>query len=330
MSHSKPFPLHTLTVALCALLPMAALAQTQVPQPHSLQVESVNDPAVGADSHADAAVLRAQILLDRAHFSPGEIDGGWGSNTRHAVAGFQAANGIEPSGELDGQTWTALNRDAGPALIVYPLVASDVAGPFVEIPSDMAAKAKLAHLGYGSLEEALGERFHASPTLLKRLNPGMGFAAGDEIVVPNLAGSVALAKADKIVVDKSDATVRLVDVAGKTYAQFPATMGSTHDPLPLGDWKINGVARDPTFHYNPDLFWDAGAKDAKATIPAGPNNPVGTVWVDLSKPHYGIHGTPVPSTIGKTASHGCIRLTNWDALALASAVSPGMEAVLQE
>ncbi len=145
-----------------------------------------------------------------------------------------------------------------------------------------------------------------------------------------LDASSELPKAAKVVVDKSDGTVSLVDASGATYAQFPATMGSSHDPLPLGDWKINGVARDPTFHYNPDLFWDADASDSKATIPAGPNNPVGKVWIDLSKPHYGIHGTPVPATIGKTTSHGCIRLTNWDALEVASAVAPGMEAVLQE
>jgi lipoprotein-anchoring transpeptidase ErfK/SrfK len=121
-----------------------------------------------------------------------------------------------------------------------------------------------------------------------------------------------------------------VDASGKTYAQFPATMGSEHDPLPLGEWKIKGVAKNPTFHYNPALFWDANPTHAKATIPAGPNNPVGVVWVDLSKEHYGIHGTPEPSKIGKTQSHGCIRLTNWDAMALSQAVSPGMLAVLQE
>jgi lipoprotein-anchoring transpeptidase ErfK/SrfK len=139
-----------------------------------------------------------------------------------------------------------------------------------------------------------------------------------------------LAKADKVVVDRSDATVSLIDAAGRTVAQFPATMGSEHDPLPLGEWKIQGVAHTPAFHYNPALFWDANPSHAKATIAPGPNNPVGVVWIDLSKDHYGIHGTPEPSTIGKTQSHGCIRLTNWDALALSDAVSPGMVALLQE
>ncbi len=314
----------TALLALCALLPITVMAYpqtTQAPTP-----DTVN----AADGTSRSATLRAQILLDRAHFSPGQIDGAPGSNTRRAVAGFQAAHDVDASGELDAATWTALTRDTAPALVTYTLTQADVAGPFKKIPSDMAAKAKLSTLGYESVSEALGEQFHASPALLKRLNSGKSFGAGDQIVVPNVAGSRTLAKADKVVVDKSDATVRLVDAAGKTYAQFPATMGSEHDPLPLGDWKIQGVARDPTFHYNPELFWDADASDSKATIPPGPNNPVGVVWIDLSKPHYGIHGTPVPATIGKTASHGCIRLTNWDALTVASAVSPGMEAVLQE
>jgi len=292
------------------------------------EADAVNKAQSGGDANA---TLRAQILMDRAHFSSGEIDGRGGSNTRRAISGFQAANGLPVTGTLDDATWAALGKDAQPALISYTLTDADVAGPFEPIPSDMMEKAKLSALGYTSVQEELGEKFHASPALLQKLNAGKAFAAGDSIVVPNVTGtSEGLAKAAKVVVDKSDATVSLVDAAGKTYAQFPATMGSVHDPLPIGDWKIQGVANNPSFHYNPALFWDANPTHAKAKIPAGPNNPVGVVWVDLSKEHYGIHGTPEPSKIGKTESHGCIRLTNWDALTLSHAVGPGTPAVLQD
>ncbi|MCX7041578.1 MAG: L,D-transpeptidase, partial [Gammaproteobacteria bacterium] len=185
--------------------------------------------------------------------------------------------------------------------------------------------------GYTSALEGLAEKFHASPALLKKLNPGKDLSrAGEEMIVPAVTPTAPLPAAAKVVVDKSDSTVSLQDAAGKTIAQFPASTGSEHDPLPVGEWKVQGIARDPVFHYNPALFWDANESHAKAKIPAGPNNPVGVVWVDLSKEHYGIHGTPEPSRIGKTQSHGCIRLTNWTALILAKAAAPGMTALLQD
>ena len=293
-------------------------------------VNNVNPTQRVGPKAKGAAVLRAQVLLDRARFSPGEMDAAFGSNMQKAIAAFQKANGLIPSGSVDGPTWQALNTDAAPVLTIYEVTDADAAGPFTSIPQDMLEKSKLPTLGYTSAAEALGEKFHASPALLRQLNPGKDFGrAGQKIVVPNVETAAPLPKAAKIIVDRSDSTITAVDASGKTIAHFPASTGSEHDPLPVGTWKITGIAKNPVFHYNPKLFWDANPKHTKARIPAGPNNPVGVVWIDLSKEHYGIHGTPEPSKIGKTQSHGCIRMTNWDAAELAKIVAAGTPAILQ-
>lgn len=316
-------------LALCAST--ASAAATPATQ---LTAEAVNNAALldPVDAKANsAAILRAQILLDRAHFSPGEIDAGFGGNMRNAINAYQTSRGLTVSGNIDAQTWAALNKDDLPVLSTYVITEADVAGPFVAIPAGMAAKSKLKALGYSSSAEALGEKFHVSPRLLIKLNSGKNLSmAGEKITVPNVLSPEPLPAAAKVVVDRSDASVSLLDAAGKVIARYPASSGSRYDPLPLGTWKINGVSANPVFHYNPKLFWDAKPKSEKAKIPPGPNNPVGVVWIDLSKEHYGIHGTPEPSKIGKTESHGCIRLTNWNATAVAAAVSPGMTALLQE
>lgn len=313
------------TVKVAKAAPAAAVALTP-------EIVNAAGKTAAPDAKPDTATtLRAQIMLDRAHFSSGEIDGASGSNMRMAVAGFQRKMGLKPSAMLDADTWKALNADAADALATYTLSDADLAGPFEPIPENMADKAKLPALGYASALEALGEKFHASPKLLQRLNPGKDLAKiGEQIVVPNVLDTEPLPKAAKILVDKSDRTLAILDAAGKVLAQYPSSSGTDKDPLPIGNWKVNGISKNPVFHYNPKLFWDAEPGDKKATIPAGPNNPVGVAWVDLSKPHYGIHGTPVPSAIGKTQSHGCIRLTNWDVQALTMSVGPGTEVVMQE
>lgn len=294
--------------------------------------DATKKPNLDSSSRPGSAVLRAQILLDRAHCSPGEIDGRYGSNTRLAVTAFNLSRGIPGGPNVIASTWDALNSDAAPVIVPYTITTGDVAGPFVAIPPETVDKAKLPALGYESLAEELGEKFHVSPGLLQSLNRGVAFdKIGAVIQVPNVARPPLTKTAGmSIRVSKRRSTVEAIDQNGVVLASYPATMGSVHDPLPIGKWKINGVAWNPSFNYNPDLFWDAEASDKKAKIPAGPNNPVGVVWIDLSKPHYGIHGTPEPSTIGKTTSHGCIRLTNWDASELAKLVTPGMPAVLEK
>ena len=265
-------------------------------------------------------MMATQVLLDRAGFSPGEIDGRGGRNTQSAIRAFEAANKTTVA--------EALAAASEPATIRYTITAEDAAAPLVpSIPEDMMEKAKLTRLEYTSMIEMLGERFHASPSLLKRLNPKAQFAAGEEIAVPNVV--VVSAEQAKpvpnitVTVSKATSALTVTDAAGQVLMHAPVTSGSQHDPLPIGSWTVTAVARNPSFNYNPDLFWDADPTHAKAKVPPGPNGPVGLVWIDISKPHYGIHGTPEPSTVGHTTSHGCVRLTNWDALKLAAMVGKG-------
>jgi lipoprotein-anchoring transpeptidase ErfK/SrfK len=306
-------------------------------------------PLVANAAAMSTDALALQVALDRAGFSPGVIDGTMGGHTRDALRGFQRANRIKVTGRLDAKTREALGNQDEPTVTVM-ITEADAAGPFLaEIPVSLPEQAMLDGLHYQSVEEALAEKYHTTPETLRALNEGADFSAGSQIVVPAVRAEefaaetadeweatldrLSVAKdqpvAARVVVDKSERHVRVFDAKGKLIAQFPATIGSTHDPLPLGRWRIRGVARMPPFDYNPKLFWDAGKGDVKAKLPPGPNGPVGVVWIDLSKPHYGIHGTPNPETVGRTYSHGCIRLTNWDAAKLAQMVRTGTPAVLQ-
>jgi len=293
---------------------------------------AVNNPAQQqlTDGAKGPGVVRAQILLARAHFSCGEIDGVFGSNFQKALNAFQGERKLPVNGTLDDATWNALNADAAPALINYTLTPEDLNGPFTPIPPDVKDQAKLPFLGYTSPLEQTGEKFHSSPELLQALNPGAKFDhEGQQLMVPNVL-VMPPSPAAHIIVSKGESSVRAYDASGALLAFYAATIGSEHDPLPLGEWKIRGVAREPKFHYNPQLFWDAKKSADKETLAPGPNNPVGLAWIDLSKEHYGIHGTPEPSKIGHATSHGCIRLTNWDVLELAAIVRPGTPATLKE
>ena len=272
----------------------------------------------------DAALVRLQILLDRTPFSPGEIDGLDGSNLRRAVAAYREANGLGASDTADDALLQALIRSDDRAITtVHTLAEADVAGPFSPPPGDDLQAQARNGVNYTSALERLAERFHVSPALLQALNPGAGFdRAGQAIVVPVL-NAAPLPPVARIEIDGRANRLTAYGEDDAVVAVLPATVGSSDNPSPRGQLTVNGVARAPDYVYDPKKL-SYGPGGARVVVPAGPNNPVGAVWIDLSRESYGIHGTPEPSKVGKTASHGCVRLTNWDAQRLAAAVKPGV------
>jgi lipoprotein-anchoring transpeptidase ErfK/SrfK len=328
-------------LATLGLTAGAVCAQQQAPQPRP--------------SPVDLNILHVQVLLDRLGFAPGVVDGKEGWSLSQALRGFQTARGLPVTGKIDRPTLRLLHRyRAVRPVRVLTISPASMAEPFVgRLPKDPAAQAKLPVLGYANLLEKLAEQFHTTPATLMALNsPTTRLGPGARIRFPNvlpssrdypvdlppewrktlsdLNVSANQPKGALVVVDKSESALKVYDDADRLIAQFPATMGSEHDPLPIGSWKIQGAAYNPPFHYNPELFWDVSDGKPKQLLPPGPNGPVGVVWLDLSKPHYGIHGTPHPETIGRSESHGCIRLTNWDAARLSLMVKPGTPARFQE
>jgi lipoprotein-anchoring transpeptidase ErfK/SrfK len=315
----------------------AADAARRRPHPAAapaLDAQAVNGAQLSAPSgkrRASAAsaatIIKAKILLDRAGFSPGEIDGKSGSNDQKAIAAFQDANGIKPSGRLDPQTWERLTATSSdPALIEYEIQPADVKGPFNKtIPQSLEKKAELKTLNFTGPRELLAQKFHIDPGLLTRLNPKASLeTAGTKIMVPNVARKPSEAKVAKVVVDKSADTVRALDGDGKLISFYPASVGSEARPSPSGTRTIRSVAENPTYTYSPKLHFKGVKATKPFTIAPGPNNPVGNTWIDLGD-SYGIHGTPEPQTIGKTQSHGCVHLTNWDAEALGKMVHRGIK-----
>jgi lipoprotein-anchoring transpeptidase ErfK/SrfK len=306
-----------------------------------IRKETVNDSVAALPIHGDVegpAVARVQILLDLNRFSPGVIDGRWGKNTEKAVYWFQKARGLNATGQVDRATLDALEGGAtGEVVTTRTLTAADVAGTFQPLPEDVYARAEQPCLCYESLSEQLAEVFHTTPDLLEQLNPGAdldALAEGDALDVPAVepfhldglpdgkytgGGDVA-----RIVVSGGGHYVHALDQAGQILYHFPTTLGSDYAPSPSGDFSVESITFDPTWHYQPDLLTGVDPSKEEAVLPEGPNNAVGVVWMQLSKPHYGIHGTSAPETIGYATSHGCVRLTNWDAGFLGQRIPAGV------
>ncbi|WP_395623051.1 L,D-transpeptidase family protein [Sphingomonas daechungensis] len=346
---------HSLFLTAAALLAGAAFAQSNTAETNSAQSNAASaNPA----PKIDLGLLQAQVLLDEAGFSPGAIDGRAGSSQMKALRGFQQANGLPVTGKLDEKTKQALGRDSRPATVDVKLSAEDVGGPFTyPMPSKPEEQAKLDFLGYRNMLEKLAERYHTTPETIVALNgPEKLIGVGQTLTLPNVVPASreytganpkqapllnalniegSQPRGDYVVVDKSDGTLKVYEgefpsesgkIDGKLLAQFLVTTGSSHDPLPLGNWKATTYSFLPPFNYQPDLFWDVSDDKAEHKLPPGPNGMVGVAWLDLTKEHYGIHGTPEPQLIGKTQSHGCLRMTNWDVMRLSLIMKPGFQA----
>ena len=333
-----PLASRLLAIGLCCtalgLTGGAALAQTtqagaKISTSAAFDLDGFNnatDSPLLRSGSKGAAVARAQILLDRAWFSCGEIDGRFAANMQRMVKAYQSARGLKTTGTVTRETWTALREDTSPLLARYTVTDKDAAGPFEKTPADMDDRAKMKALVYESVEEALAEKFHASAAYLKQLNGGRKMEAGQDIVAPNVTGGSAPLKAASIRIDKSARVLYVLDAGKRPVAAFPVSIGNEkNDPLPLGTMAIKNEVKNPSFTYDPKLLKNAPKDALKVDIAPGPNNPVGNIWLGLTKPHWGIHGTPNPANVGHSETNGCIHMTNWDAQRLSTLAKAGFK-----
>ncbi|KRW95575.1 L,D-transpeptidase [Paracoccus sp. MKU1] len=308
-------------------------AQVAAPKPRALtsitpaEIEAASYDGGDLPAGQSALTAKVQILLDRAGISPGVVDGWRGGMSESAVMAFQRRSGLPMTGRMDHAVWDLLQGyAAAPLTMAYTITEEDATGLVDRIPSDYAEKAAMTSQGYTSVLEKLAERFHMDEKFLAKLNPGARFQPGETIHATVPAKPIRAA-VTRIIVDKETRRVAAYDAKGNMVADYPATVGSADTPSPHGNHVVDAVALNPTYTYNPHRNFKQGENDRVLIVPPGPNGPVGNVWIDLSEPTYGIHGTATPSQLFLNQSHGCVRLTNWDAWELAHMVKPKVTTV---
>ncbi|PVA05292.1 L,D-transpeptidase family protein [Thalassorhabdomicrobium marinisediminis] len=321
---------HSPLILAAATLPLAVMGSLAAAQSDGAD-PSIDANAIEAATYdggplpegQSALTAKVQVLLDRANISPGIVDGWKGGMSSSAIHAFEVREGLTADGVMDQAVWDALGGNAAaPITSTYTVTEEDHARIGGPLPDDYAEMAKMDWLHYTSVSEKLAEDFHMDQEFLEALNPGSNFAPGNTITVVQPTEDATGEVAD-IEIDKSSQRLIARDASGGIIANYPVAIGSEQTPSPSGNVEVEAIAIEPTYSYNPDLNFQQGDNDEFLTIPPGPNGPVGLVWIDLSKPTYGIHGTPEPASLFTAQSHGCVRMTNWDALELAHMVSAG-------